>query len=76
VPADAQPRALGGEPAPVVGYLGEGDLAFNPELYPHMPGLGVAADVGQGLLDDAREFLARLPGPLEEKPSSTTNSSS
>src|SRR5215211_4848479 len=50
------------EPTSVVGHLDVGELAVETQLYPNVVGLGVASDVRERLLDEARELLACLVG--------------
>jgi hypothetical protein len=73
--AHPDPWALGVEPAAVVGHLHAGEVALAPQPYPGVPGLRVASDVGERLLDDAREFPA-LSDNARGNPSSTISSSS
>jgi hypothetical protein len=75
VPADAYLRVLGGEPAAGIGYLGEGEIPFDPQLNPDVLGPGVAADVREGLLDGSRKLLARPPRHPGREPSSTNSTS-
>src|SRR5215211_7752751 len=62
LPAYSGPSVLGVEPAAVVTDLDVGEHAVEAQLYPDVSGLGVAADVRERLLDQARELLARLVG--------------
>src|SRR5918993_1909406 len=48
------------EPTSVVGHLDVGEPAVETQLYPNVVGLGVAPDVRERLLEEARELLARL----------------
>src|SRR5215217_4211025 len=50
------------EPASVVGHLDVGEPAVETQLYTNVVGLGVASDVRERLLDEARELLACLVG--------------
>src|SRR5215210_66431 len=60
LPADTGPGILCIEPTAIVGHLDVGASTVEPQLYSDMIGLGVAADVRERLLDEARELLARL----------------
>src|SRR5215216_117721 len=48
------------EPTAVVGNLDVGEHTVETQLYPDVAGFGVAADVRERLLDEARELLACL----------------
>src|SRR5215210_1210232 len=60
LPPYSRPDLLCVEPSAVVGHHDVGEHTVKPQLYPHMTGLGVAADVRERLLDQTRELLARL----------------
>src|SRR5215212_9599068 len=58
LPAHSGPGTLCVEPPAVVGHLDVGEPAVESQLYPHVPGLGVAADVRECLLDETCELPA------------------
>src|SRR5215208_6934807 len=60
LPAYTRRGPLWVEPTSVVGHLDVGEPSVETQLYPNVVGLGVAPDVRERLLDEARELLAGL----------------
>src|SRR5215218_2389512 len=67
LPSHSGPFPLCVEATAIVGHLDVGEPTVEPQLYPNVMGLGVAADVRERLLDETRELLVRLIRELGRK---------